>query len=165
VLAGSYGPLRHAAVAADGALWVLTGNREGRGDPAADDDRVLRFPGRERPAASPPGYTAGRRARTAVSAAAPLGEGSMADVLAAILLALILLLFAGIVIAFLVVAGWFLYAVVAVARGRRPRTGYGRQLLAAERGRGRRPRRRGRNFPGITIFLDARGPEAPKREP
>jgi hypothetical protein len=89
----------------------------------------------------------------------------MADVLAAVLLALILLLFVGIVIAFLVVAGWFLYAVVAVARGRRPQTGYGRQLLAAERGRGRRPRRRGRNFPGITIFLDARGPGAPKREP
>jgi hypothetical protein len=31
-------------VAADGALWVLTGNRDGRGDPAADDGRVLRFP-------------------------------------------------------------------------------------------------------------------------
>ena len=44
VLAGAYGRLRHAAVAADGALWVLTGNRDGRGDPAADDDRVLRFP-------------------------------------------------------------------------------------------------------------------------
>ena len=145
VLAGSYERLRHAAVAAD--------------------DCVLQSPGRERPAASPPGYTAGRRARTAVSAAAPLGEGSMADVLAAVLLALILLLFAGFVVAFLVVVGWVLYAGVAVARGRRPRTGYGRQLLAAERGRGRRPRRRGRNFPGITIFLDARGPDAPKREP
>jgi glucose/arabinose dehydrogenase len=44
VLAGSYGRLRHAAVAADGALWVLTSNRDGRGDPATDDDRVLRFP-------------------------------------------------------------------------------------------------------------------------
>ena len=44
----------------------------------------------------------------------------MADVLAAVLLALILLLFAGFVVAFLVVVGWFLYAVVAVARGRRP---------------------------------------------
>jgi glucose/arabinose dehydrogenase len=44
VLAGSYGRLRHAAVAADGALWVLTSNRDGRGDPAAADDRVLRFP-------------------------------------------------------------------------------------------------------------------------
>jgi hypothetical protein len=44
VLAGSYGRLRPAAVAADGALWVLTGNRDGRGDSDADDDRVLRFP-------------------------------------------------------------------------------------------------------------------------
>jgi glucose/arabinose dehydrogenase len=44
VLAGAYGRLRHVAVAADGALWVLTSNRDGRGDPAADDDRVLRFP-------------------------------------------------------------------------------------------------------------------------
>jgi glucose/arabinose dehydrogenase len=44
VLAGAYGRLRHAAVAADGALWVLTSNRDGRGDPAAADDRVLRFP-------------------------------------------------------------------------------------------------------------------------
>jgi glucose/arabinose dehydrogenase len=44
VLAGAYGRLRHAAVAADGALWVLTSNRDGRGDPADADDRVLRFP-------------------------------------------------------------------------------------------------------------------------
>jgi glucose/arabinose dehydrogenase len=44
VLAGTYGRLRHVAVAGDGALWVLTSNRDGRGDPAPDDDRVLRFP-------------------------------------------------------------------------------------------------------------------------
>jgi glucose/arabinose dehydrogenase len=43
LLDGRYGRLRHAAIAADGALWVLTSNRDGRGDPADDDDRVLRF--------------------------------------------------------------------------------------------------------------------------
>jgi len=44
LLVGAYGRLRHVAVAAGGSLWVLTSNRDGRGDPSADDDRVLRFP-------------------------------------------------------------------------------------------------------------------------
>jgi glucose/arabinose dehydrogenase len=44
LLVGVYGRLRHVAMAADGSLWVLTSNRDGRGDPSADDDRVLRFP-------------------------------------------------------------------------------------------------------------------------
>jgi hypothetical protein len=89
----------------------------------------------------------------------------MADVLAAILLGLVLLLFAAVAIAFLVVVGWALYAVVAVIRGRQPSTGYGRRLRAAERGRGRRSRRRGTKGSGITVFLDTRGPGASRREP
>ncbi|KAB1911192.1 sorbosone dehydrogenase family protein [Micromonospora sp. AMSO31t] len=44
VLQGTYGRLRTVEVAPDGALWVATSNRDGRGSPAADDDRILRFP-------------------------------------------------------------------------------------------------------------------------
>ncbi|WP_435121059.1 PQQ-dependent sugar dehydrogenase [Micromonospora tulbaghiae] len=43
-LAGTYGRLRTVEVAPDGALWVATSNRDGRGTPAAGDDRILRFP-------------------------------------------------------------------------------------------------------------------------
>lgn len=42
LLAGQFGRLRDVVEAPDGGLYVLTSNRDGRGRPTADDDRVLR---------------------------------------------------------------------------------------------------------------------------
>jgi glucose/arabinose dehydrogenase len=43
LLDGEYGRLRTVVRAPDGALWITTSNRDGRGSPAADDDRIIRL--------------------------------------------------------------------------------------------------------------------------
>jgi glucose/arabinose dehydrogenase len=44
LLENEFGRIRTVAVAPDGALWITTSNRDGRGDPSAADDRVIRIP-------------------------------------------------------------------------------------------------------------------------
>jgi glucose/arabinose dehydrogenase len=43
LLDGSHGRLRDVVVGPDGALYITTSNRDGRGSPAASDDRILRL--------------------------------------------------------------------------------------------------------------------------
>lgn len=42
-LVGELGRLRHVALGPDGALWVLTNNTDGRGQPRDGDDRLVRL--------------------------------------------------------------------------------------------------------------------------
>ncbi len=43
LLAGKYGRIREVAEGPDGAIYFSTSNKDGRGSPASDDDRIIRL--------------------------------------------------------------------------------------------------------------------------
>ena len=43
IISGDYGRLRNVVEGPDGYLYILTSNRDGRGNPTPDDDRILRI--------------------------------------------------------------------------------------------------------------------------
>jgi glucose/arabinose dehydrogenase len=43
LLAGKYGRIRDVAEGPDGYLYFSTSNKDGRGTPASDDDRIIRL--------------------------------------------------------------------------------------------------------------------------
>jgi glucose/arabinose dehydrogenase len=43
VLVGRFGRLRTVIQAPDGSLWITTSNRDGRGEPTVEDDRIIRI--------------------------------------------------------------------------------------------------------------------------
>ncbi len=43
LLRNKFGRLKTVVAAQDGALWLTTSNRDGKGKPMADDERVIRY--------------------------------------------------------------------------------------------------------------------------
>ncbi|HEX6681918.1 MAG TPA: PQQ-dependent sugar dehydrogenase [Candidatus Limnocylindrales bacterium] len=66
-LNNQFGRLRSVILGPDGWLWVATSNRDGRGSPTAQDDRIVRFP----PAGQQPSPTASLPRTTSPTASPP----------------------------------------------------------------------------------------------